>query len=124
MVTAIVGSGRLLSKEERKERGIRYPIGDRFLAAIGGADVNKAADRLDVILHTATSRALSLHTLRRMEEAGITHCRLSSPGDERATATERKWDEKLITIEQARVLVEDRAEEVRRSAFLAEIPQL
>lgn len=67
------------------------------------------------------SAASQLRNLRRFEEAGVTHCFLRSPRDERETEIERRYDGKRLTISQARKLVAKHADEIKRSVFTAEV---
>jgi len=121
VVEFVVGAGEPLSKERHKELGTRRKVGSRFLEAIESDVVDDAAATFEAIVHTATSRAIHLHTLRRIEEAGISHCKLSSSKDERSTEIERAMDGKPLTIAEARLLIAEHEADIRRSAFIAVI---
>lgn len=119
VVELVVGAGETLSKERRKELGTRRKVGSRFLDAVETGEIDDAADEFEVIIHTASSRAVHLHALRRMEDAGISHCKLLGPDDERSTATERDMDGKRLTIAEGRILISEHEADIRRSAFIA-----
>jgi len=123
-VIAIVRAGQLLSKDELKVLGLHQSrkVGADFIAALDGADAGRAISQLEVILNTATVHAKHLHDLRRMEEAGITHCRLLSALDERGTEVERTFDGQKFTIEEARRFAIEHQADIRRSVFQAIVP--
>ncbi|GAA4180302.1 hypothetical protein GCM10023069_54760 [Shinella granuli] len=66
-------------------------------------------------------RASKLHDLRRMKDAGITHCILKSCRDERNTVTENELEGKRMTLLQARKLVDKYGDEIARSHFAGEV---
>lgn len=121
VVEFVVGAGEPLSKERHKEIGTRRKVGSRFLDAVETGEIDAVADEFEVIIHTATTRAVHLHTLRRMEEAGVTNCKLSGPNDERSTEVERAMDGKPLTIGEARILISEHDRDIRRSVFIAVI---
>ncbi len=105
-VRIVVATGSLLAKDELKALGLHHgrKVGADFIAALHGVETGAAIDQFETILHTAASHANHMHNLRRFQEAGITHCRLSSPQDARETAIEQKFNGRKLTLEEARRL--------------------
>ncbi|KNY16747.1 hypothetical protein AKG11_10305 [Shinella sp. SUS2] len=73
------------------------------------------------LLRLEEHRCRTLHNLRRMEEADVTHCTLSSAGDERDTSFEKKMNGKRMTLSQARNLTLERSDDFPRSVFRGEV---
>jgi len=122
-IQEITRSGMLLTPDELKARGLnpRRKVGSRFAEAIAVGEIADAIEALDLALHTETSKANQLHNLRRMKKIGIEFCEFSGPGGDANLPLEAELTGRRLSIDEAINLVNSRAGDIRRSAFLAEV---
>lgn len=120
---AVTRAGTLLTPQQLRDLGAnpRRKLGDGFVASLANVELTNAIAELEDAIIATTSNANKLHNLRRYREAGVTHCSLSSAGDERCTELEQKFDGKRLTIDEATDLVKIHGSEITRSVFRAEI---
>jgi len=120
-VDRIVQSGTLQGRDAVSALGFyrTKKVGNRYVTAIAGNDASAATDRLQHEIHVACSHASHMHNLRRMFEMGVGEVTFSSANDERSTALERKLEGTRMTIEEARDLATEHADEISRSVFRA-----